>query len=382
VTVIERTHTVAGSYTARLLAGLGASVVLVEPPGGHALRWEPPLLPGSVTSSIFAYLAAGKASVVCDVATDAGRGSIAALIGRADVYVDDFDGRERSNARLDSEQLSTRFQRLVQVAVRPFGSAGPKAGWTAEEIVLFHASGEGSLLPNGLAAEMHPDRPPLKAFGFFAEYQGGLAAALAVLAALWSGHGETIDVSVQDAAICVGAFNVQRYGDGAIETRQSRSFRYGGVLACADGHVEILALEDRQWLALAELVGRTDWLADPELADAVGRSEHGAAINEYLRAWARDRRTLDIVSRAQRLGIPAAQYNSPASVIAGEHEKQRQVFQSVDVPGAGRMPMLRAPFHFDGAPLDLRGGVPEQGSHQHLLIAALEAPDAPDRAAS
>ena len=150
-----------------------------------------------------------------------------------------------------------------------------------------HASGEGILLPNGLSAELFPDRAPLKIYGHFAECQGGVAAALAALAALWMERGQFVDVSVQDAALAVSAFAVQRFGDGVVEHRHTRSFRYGGVIECADGHVEILTLEDRQWQALIALMGRPAWAEDPLFADPLERGRRGTEINRHLRDWAR-----------------------------------------------------------------------------------------------
>jgi crotonobetainyl-CoA:carnitine CoA-transferase CaiB-like acyl-CoA transferase len=74
----------------------------------------------------------------------------------------------------------------VHVSVLPFGAAGPKADWKAADINLQHASGEANLLPNGLSVELFPERPPVKIYGHFAEMQGGIAAALGALSALWA----------------------------------------------------------------------------------------------------------------------------------------------------------------------------------------------------
>jgi crotonobetainyl-CoA:carnitine CoA-transferase CaiB-like acyl-CoA transferase len=372
IIVVERSSTAAGAYAGRLLAALGADVIMVEPPGGHALRGVPPLIPGSGTSSIFAYLAVGKASVICDVHRRQGRQQIAALLDTAHVCIDDHDQRSRERAGLSKESVAARFPRLVHTSVRPFGDHGPKAGWVGREINLFHASSEGNLLPNGLAAELCPDGPPLKVAGYFAELQGGLTATLGTLSALWSGTGTYVDVSVQDAAIAVGAFAIQRYGDGARETRQGRSFAYGGVLECADGYIELLTLEDRQWSALTELVGRPDWAADNDLGDSVARSRRGPEINRFLREWARDRRAAEVVDQAQKLGVPVAKYSSPAEVTRGTHETDRRLFETADVPGAGDLPVLSGPFRLDGKPLSVGRGVPRPGQDQGRL----PAPDA------
>jgi crotonobetainyl-CoA:carnitine CoA-transferase CaiB-like acyl-CoA transferase len=373
VRVVELSRGVAAAYAGRLFATLGAETILVEPAGGNPLRREPPFLPpANQASALFAYLASGKQSVVCDVETSAGRAGLSALLATADVFVHDLRSSERAALELDEHSLGDRYPNLIDASVLPFGAHGPKADWQGEEINLIHASGEGFLLPNGLAAELFPDRPPLKVHGHFAEYQGGVVAALGALSALVSrdlAGAESVDVSVQDAALAVGAFALQRLGDGSLEHRSTRSFKYGGVLECADGYVELLTLEDRQWRGLVELMGGPDWISDPALSDQLERSRRGQEINHSIRAWARQQSTAEVVARAQALGVPMAKYNSPAEVLAGEHERARHLFQDVGVPGAGRLPILVAPFHVDGSPLTLKAGPPRLGEHQHLIVA-------------
>jgi len=373
VIAVEISRGVAASHAGRLLSTLGAETVLVEPPAGHPLRREPPLLPPAhEASALFAFLAAGKKSVTCDLTTQAGRAALSALLAEADVLVHDLSPAERVTLDLDQQTLRVRYPRLIDVSVLPFGATGPKADWQAEEINLIHASGEGFLLPNGLAAELFPERPPLKVYGHFAEYQGGVVAALGALSALVGsaqGGAESVDVSIQDATLAVGAFALQRLGDGSLEHRRTRSFKYGGVLECADGYVELLTLEERQWRGLIELMGRPDWMLDPALSDALERSRRGAEINCAIRTWAREQRTADIVARAQALGVPMAKYASPAEVLSGPHERARDLFQPVEIPGAGCLPVLSAPFHVDGAALFLRAGPPRLGEHQYLLSA-------------
>lgn len=372
--IVELSGGVGAAYAGRLLATLGAETVLVEPPAGHPLRREPPFLPGTGdVGALFSYLSASKHSVVCDLAVPAGRDDLECLLEVADVFVCDLPLEAPSGLGLDEAAVRLRHPSLIYVSVLPFGAHGEKAGWTGEEITLIHASGEGFLLPNGLSAELFPDRPPLKIHGYFAQMQGGIVAAMGALAALVAARGgggargEGVDVSVQDAALAVGAFAIQRLGDGSLEHRVTRSFKYGGVLECADGHLQLLTLEDRQWLGLVELMGSPEWALDPALSDPLERGRRGAEINAKIRAWAKGERTSDLVARAQRLGVPMAKYASPAEVLNGAHEAARGLFQPVDVPGFGPCPVLVAPFHVSGAPLALAGGVPRLGEHQHLV---------------
>jgi crotonobetainyl-CoA:carnitine CoA-transferase CaiB-like acyl-CoA transferase len=356
---------VAAAYAARMLGAMGAETILVEPPQGSALRRQAPFLDdqGRV-SALFAYLAAGARSQICDLATEAGRAALGALLSETDIFIDDTPLDEREVRWLDEAAIAARHPDLVHVSALPFGAFGPKAGWKAAEINLQHASSEGNLLPNGLSVELFPERPPVKIYGHFAELQGGVAAALGALSALWVRDkvgGQYVDVASQDAALAVGAFAIQRLGDGSIEHRVERSFRYGGVLPCADGYVELLTLEQRQWDGLVKLLGEPEWALDPALADSLERSRRGPEINRHIRAWAAVRRVEDIVREGQALSVPLAKYYTPAEVLRDPHEKVRGLFQPVTVDGAGLLDVLVSPFHFDGAPLALSGGPPALG---------------------
>lgn len=355
---------VGAAYAARMLCTLGAECILVEGPQGSALRGMPPFLPGSQSSALFAYLAAGMRSQMLDLSREDGRAALGALLASRDIFIDDTPVAGRAALGLNPETIGARHPDLVHVSVLPFGATGPKSGWKAEDIQMLHASGEGYLLPNGLTVEMFPDRPPVKIHGHFASLQGGIAAALGALAAVWARPalgGQFVDISGQDATLAVGAFAIQRLGDGSVEHRVERSFRYGGVIPCADGYVELLTLEQRQWDGLVKLLGEPEWARDPALADSLERGRRGPMINTHIRAWAATRKVEDIVREGQKLSVPLAKYYSPIEVVNDPHEKARGLFQPVAVDAAGLLPMLVSPFHFNGAPLRLRAGPPALG---------------------
>jgi len=371
VRVVETASAVAAAYAGRLLAAMGAEVVMVEPPGLCPLRREAPMLGAETdTSALFASLAVGKKSVILDLSEPAGRVAFDRLLGTADILVDDTPLADRPALGLDRAGVAERHPQLVHLSILPFGAEGPKANWKGTEITVFHAAGEGALLPNGLSADLFPERPPLKIAGHFAERQGGVAGALSALAALWSGLGQFVDVSIQDANLAVGAFAIQRFGDGSDEHRSTRSFRYGGVIECADGHVELLTLEEHQWKGLVTLLGAPDWATDSALSDPTERSRRGVDINTRIRDWARHHPVEELVQRAQGLGVPMARYNAPDQVVSGAHERARGTFADLQLPGLPPLPLQTAPFRFGPDPLPLEGPPPEPGAHQTLLSEA------------
>jgi crotonobetainyl-CoA:carnitine CoA-transferase CaiB-like acyl-CoA transferase len=365
--VLEHSRTVAAAYAGRLLATMGATVVMVEPPQGSALRKAPPLLDGhGGQSALFAFLAAGKGSLVCDLLTPEGQELLACELQEADIFIDDTLPRERAAQNLEPEGIAERFAHLVHVSVLPFGAEGPKSDWDGEEVNLLHASGEGFLLPNGLSHELFPERPPLKIYGHFSQYQGGAMAVFAALSAWWAAPqagGQYVDVSVQDAALAVGAFALQRLGDGSVEHRSTRRFRYGGVFEARGGFLELLTLEDRQWTALVELLGNPAWAQDEALRDPLQRSRRGDEINHHIREWMKQHDVDEIVQRAQKLGVPAAKYRTPVEVIHGEHERSRGLFAPLTLEGGSQAEVLVAPFQFRCSPLQGGGRVPALGEN-------------------
>ena len=367
--VAVRASGAAAAYAARLLGVAGADVALAEPAEGTPLRREPPFLPGSGIGALFAYLAAGWRNQVVDPETEDGRAALGALLSECDIFIDDTPLRDRERLGLDEATIGLAHPGLIHVSVLPFGASGPKADWKGEDVNVQHAGGEGYLLPNGLAVEMFPDRAPLKIFGHFGEYQGGIAAALGALAALWVRDeigGQFVDIASQDANLAVGAFAIQRLGDGSVEHRVERSFRYGGVIPCADGYVELLTLEQRQWDGLVKLLGAPGWALDPALEDSLERSRRGPEINRHIREWASTRNVDDIVSEGQKLSVPLARYKTPAEILRDPQERHRGLFQPVDLDAAGLVDVLVSPFHFGSQPLEVRAGPPALNSASKL----------------
>jgi len=261
--VLERSRGAATAYAGRLMATLGATVILLEPETGSPLRQAPPWLDDDEQqSALFAYLSVGKRSLICNLETATGKQLFNQQLQNADIFIDDTPVAERETLGLTPKAIAEKFPNLIHVSLLPFGATGPKADWDGEELNIVHAGSEGYLLPNGFAQESFPERGPLKMYGHFAEYQGGVYAATAALSALWSAPvsgGQYIDVSSQAAVLLCGAYAMQRLGDGSLEHRATRKFRYGGVFKTADGYIQLLTLEDRQWQGTVELMGNPEW---------------------------------------------------------------------------------------------------------------------------
>ncbi len=88
--VIELAEGIAGPFCGKLMAGLGASVVKIEPPAGDVTRSLGPF-PGDCldpeASGLFLYLNTGKKSVVLNLDDEGDTGHLLDMIRTADVLI-------------------------------------------------------------------------------------------------------------------------------------------------------------------------------------------------------------------------------------------------------------------------------------------------------
>src|SRR5687767_4653042 len=88
VRVLEIGTFVSAPYCGKLLAGYGADVVKVEPPGGDLARAHGPFkdgVPDPETSALFLYLNTAKRSAVLDLRRPAGRDAFFRMAANADI---------------------------------------------------------------------------------------------------------------------------------------------------------------------------------------------------------------------------------------------------------------------------------------------------------
>ncbi|WP_052227038.1 CoA transferase [Microbacterium mangrovi] len=164
--VLDLTRVIAGPACTQVLAGLGADVLRVDPPG-----WDEP--------AVLPLVMAGKRSVRLDLRDGAERGILLGLLAEADVLVHGYRGGAMDGLGLSEEQRRHVRPGLVDVAERAYGWTGP---WTErrgfDSLVQF-SSGIAHLgMTSARAAE--PVSLPVQAL----DWATGYLAATSVLLGL------------------------------------------------------------------------------------------------------------------------------------------------------------------------------------------------------
>ena len=122
-----------GEYCGKLLAGLGADVVKIEPPGGEKTRSYGPFYgdePHPNRSIYFWHYNFGKRGIVLDLDSDDDRQHFVRLGRAADVLIDtrrpDVPGRPRPRLRTPARAENPG---LIYLRISPFGDDGPWASY-------------------------------------------------------------------------------------------------------------------------------------------------------------------------------------------------------------------------------------------------------------
>ena len=383
LTVLEYSGFIAGPYCTRLLADLGARVVKVEETGvGDPARGWGPFpgdLPDREQSGLFLFLGANKKSITLDPALPTGRDLFLRLAARADVLVEDTRPGSMGDLSLDFGALSAINPRLIYVSITPYGQDGPNSQWSAYPINSFHASGEGYTLPGGMGHAMFPQRGPTTAGGHLGEYDAGLLAASACVAALFSrelwGSGQHLDISKQEATLALNRLtNAQAMGRGQ-NVHRSRGYEYGGIYQCKDGYVIIYPREDHQWRALSGIMGQPELGDDDRFRTRPDRIRHGEEINGIIKAWAADLTKEEIYYQVAPSGCPTAPFSTAEDLFRSPQLRERSFFEEVDHPKAGPLQYPTRAYRFSEIAISPTQPAPLLGQHnEEIFCGELELP--------
>ena len=375
IKIVECGQGVSAAFGAKLLADLGADVIKVEPPEGDLTRRSGPFPQGqldSEKSGVFIYLNTNKRGVVIDLKRPEGRQLLSELLNRADVLLHNVPPSERGATGLDSAVLRARHPRLIVAAISVFGEYGQHANYKGYELTASNASGWSFLSPG---ASPYPDLPPLKCFGSQCDFQGGIHAAITILAAylhrLKSGHvGQSIEVSEQEAAAAMLEMNLMHYTYAGRETSRlgNRALGPWFIADCADGQIFVLAVEEDQWKRLVEFMGNPEWAGEELFKDRLSRAQNMDALKALMTEWLAGWKVQDLYRAAQEHRIPFAPINTMRSLYESEHLRQRSFFVEVDQADVGKLRLPGMPSQYGNSHWAIRRAAPRLGEHNEEVF--------------
>jgi formyl-CoA transferase len=376
--VVELCDFVAGPYCGKLLADFGADVIKIEKPGrGDEARHVGPFkgdIPNAEASGTFLYLNTNKRSITLDIESEEGRVALRALLREADVLIEDKRPGELARLGLGYEELHALNPNLVVTSITPFGQTGPYRDYSASHLNLYHASGQGYLLP---MFAINLDVPPCQGPGYIGLYDGGMAGATATLAALFwrdsGGSGQHVDVSIQHAMMNVERSQLRRFiDDGISPNRTGKGRLLESLVECMNGEFAVVILSSQQqWEGLWRAMGKPEWGMQPPFDTQKGRSENYPELRLRLGEWAKTLTQDELFHRIQSEGSAAAPILTAEGIFKLEQFRSRGHFVTIDHPVAGALEYVAQPTRLSNVMLPPKRPAPLLGQHTDEVLAIL-----------
>ncbi len=280
--VVSVEQAVAAPYASGRLADAGARVVKVERPDGDFARRYDSLAKGN--SAYFVWLNRGKESIRLDLKAAADRDLLAAMVARADVFIQNLAPGAAGRLGFGAPALRARHPELIVCSISGYGEEGPYRDQKAYDLLIQAESGISAI--NGTA------EGPARVGVSVCDIAAGMTAFQAILQALFArargGGGRAIEVSLYHAmADWMNVPYLQyRYGGKAPrrEGLQHPTIAPYGAFLCGDGKVLLISIQnEREWRQLCEeALELPEMVDDPRFATNALRVENREDLDRRI----------------------------------------------------------------------------------------------------
>lgn len=342
--VLDLTVARAGPTCVRHLADWGADVIRVVAP--VTARQE---VIGHRQGSDYQNLHRNKRTVALDLKTEAGRAKLLELVKRADVFVENMRVAVKHRLKIAWEDLREVNPRLVYGSISGFGQTGPYAKRAGVDQI---AQGMGGLM--SITGE--PGRGPVRAGIALSDLSAGNLLALAIMMALYererTGAGRWVHTSLLESQIFMLDFQAARYlMDGEVPGQVGNAHPTPvpmGAYPTQDGQVNIAPVSSQQWRTFCEVLGRPDWINNPEWARAADRGHHRASIDAAIGEQTRLQPSAYWVERLEEVGIPCGPIYRMDEMFADPQVQHLAIAAPVEHPERGNTHLVASPLNFLG----------------------------------
>jgi crotonobetainyl-CoA:carnitine CoA-transferase CaiB-like acyl-CoA transferase len=391
------------AYAGKLLADLGAELVLVEPRDGAPMRHYAPFAadrPGPESSLWWWHYQTSKRGVTLDLGAAADRSLFGRLVAGADIVLEGEPPGDLAARGIDHPELCSANPALIWVSITPFGRQDPRSREPATDLTLLAGGG-----PVWSCGYDDHGLPPVRGGGNQALHTGGLHAVVATLAAVLhqqtSGEGQHVDVSLHAAANVtteeatfrwlVAGETVQRQTGRHASPRPTMPTmvtdvegrpvntgappRLAGEFAALLGWLDDLGLRGGfRESFLLELGIERGGVDVARLSDDVEAQAIYAAGREALGLIASQLRGSEFFVDGQRRGLATSLIYAPEEVLVDPHFIARGFPTGVWQDSLGREVVhAGAPIAFGASPWRIRARAPRLGEHNGAILDPLRA---------
>jgi formyl-CoA transferase len=391
VRILDMTHVQSGPTCTQLLAWFGADVIKVERTGvGDATRGQLQDIP-KVDSLYFTMLNHNKRSVTLNTKHARGKEIFAKLIKHCDVMVENFAPGAIDRMGFPWEKIQEINPRMIYASVKGFGP-GPFEDCKVYENVAQCTGGSAST-----TGEL--DGFPMVTGAQIGDSGTGINLALGVVTALFhrekSGLGQRVTCAMQDGVLnlCrVKLRDQQRLAHGPLKeypqfpngefgqaTPRAGNASGGGqpgwIVKCKgwetdpDAYIYVIT-QAVAFPELAKVIGREDWLVDPEWSTPEARLPKLDKVFEEIEKWTKTKTKFEVMDILNPLNVPCGPIISMMELSEDPSLRATGTIVEVDHPERGKYLTVGNPIKLSDSPSDVHRS-PLLGEHTDEILAEI-----------
>jgi len=392
VRILDFTHVQSGPTCTQLLAWFGADVIKVERAGeGDATRGQLRDIAG-VDSLYFTMLNHNKRSMTLDTKRPDGKKVLETLIRQCDVLVENFAPGALDRMGFSWERIQELNPRMIVASVKGFGP-GPYEHCKVYENVAQCTGGAA-------ATTGFDDGPPMVTGAQIGDSGSGLHLALGIVTALYqrnaTGRGQRVLTAMQDAVLNLCRVKLRdqqrlerngvmeeypqfaegRFGESVPRAgNASGGGQPGWILKCkgweSDPNAYIYFIAQAQvWPAVCKLIGREEWITDPDYATPKARLPRLMAIFAAVEEWSTTLTKFEAMDILNKYDIPCGPILSMKEIAEDPSLRATGTIVEVDHPERGSYLTVGNPIKLSDSPTEVRRS-PLLGEHTDELLSEL-----------
>ena len=378
IRVLDWTIWQQGPVCSTMLGDLGAEVIKLEErtsgdPGRYIFKIGGADVVSDRPNFYFEANNRNKQSLTLDLKKPEAREIVYELVGKSDVFVQNFRKGVAGRLGLDYATLRQHNPKLIYASATGYGPEGPDSGDPSFDQLGLARSGI-------MLAAGEPDMPPLGIAGGIADQMGAIMLAYGVMTALLArerfGVGQEVDAShLGSMAMLQGLSLSAKLMMGFHFPRTARK-RASNPLwnhyQCQDGKWLCLGMlqSDRYWVDFCNAIGIPEFGADERFQDTRSRAANAepaiAAIDDAfakkpLAQW------LEILRKSDGDFIFTL-VNSVADLPDDPQMLANDYVVDFDHPQHGKTKVMGMPLRLSETPGQVRLPAPELGQHTEEIL--------------
>ncbi len=379
IRVVDMGHVVAIPATGAMFADWGAEVIKVEPLTGEMARGirksggvdQIIKTENGEIAFVFQVLNRSKQGIALDLKKEAGVSILHRLIGKADVFMSNYELSSLNKFKLDYNSLSQLNPRLVYAILTGYGTAGPDKDERGFDYSAAWARSGMQYLIGEPGSPPPPQRPGMMDRVAAAHAAAGILAAL--LHREKTGRGQALEFSLYHIAAWVLATDIQSALMGLPIPKHDRTTAMNPIwntYRTKDDRWFWLSMlqSDLHWPDFCRAIERPDLEKDPRFSDMEVREVNSRELIRLLDGIFVARSLTEWERRFRANNCIYGQVQSPLEVTADPQALANNFFTDIHHPLGLDMKLLNTPINFYQDPAAIKSPAPEIGQDTEAIL--------------